>query len=172
MFNHLSFSQTQYHNIFKIIAVCVFETTLIHDLLDIFSTGDIHISVKEYINDHMNDEAKHAVFFANILKYTWQNLQQDYKENIGNQMGLFLKSYLSLNASKNFNINILNEVFDNHKIEEIISSIYDNFEISPDIPAVRSVLIALKNALLLEDSHVLNSLEAIGWKIKIKKDQT
>ena len=87
-------------------------------------------------------------------------------------MGLFLKSYLSLNASKNFNINILNEVFDNHKIEEIISSIYDNFEISPDIPAVRSVLIALKNALLLEDSHVLNSLEAIGWKIKIKKDQT
>lgn len=131
----------KYHDIFEILAVCIFETTLVRELIEFFDSKDIHPSVKYYINDHMNDEAKHYGFFYDLLCYTWNNLSDKYKENIGKHFADFVKLYLNINSEKNFNIQVLIHLLkDEARARQLVNNLYHGFDITPDIPIVKNVL--------------------------------
>ena len=49
----------EYRGLFEIMAVCIFETTLVRELVEFFNDTEVHVSIRYYVNDHMNDEAKH-----------------------------------------------------------------------------------------------------------------
>ena len=153
----------KYHDIFEIIAVCIFETTLVRELVEFFNSDGVHPSIKFYVNDHMNDEAKHYGFFFDLLCYTWQRLPQEYKDDIGNHLASFVKLYLNMNSEKSFNYNILESLFqDKEKASTIIENLYKGFDITPEIPIVKNVLSVLQKSELLDNAQVKLGFQNIG----------
>ncbi|MFN8769349.1 MAG: ferritin-like domain-containing protein [Neisseriaceae bacterium] len=142
--------QPQYVKVFEIIAVCIFETTVVRELVEFFKDPQVHPSIRHYVNDHMNDEAKHYNFFYDLLIYTWSSLPNDCKENLGTYLATFVKLYLRTESDKNYNISILENIFkDEIKAKKIVEKIYKGFDISIDMPIVRNVLTVLKKANIL-----------------------
>ena len=156
----------KYRGVFEIIAVCIFETTLVKELVEFFYTDSIHPSIKHYVNDHMNDEAKHYGFFYDLLGYTWKNIPEDYRKNIGQYFATFIKSYLNINSEKNFSLELLTSIFhDQEKSEKIITELYQGFDITPEIPIVKNVLNVLRKTGLLEDKYINESFKKIEWNL-------
>lgn len=154
----------KYQDIFEIIAVCIFETTLVRELVEFFNSSDVHPSIKYYVNDHMNDEAKHYGFFYDILCHTWSNLPNDYREIIGGNLAEFVKLYLNIESEKQFNKQLLIYYLkDNETANKLIDKMYHGFDITADIPIVKNVLNVLKKTGIMDftsvkEQFVLNGL--------------
>jgi hypothetical protein len=156
----------KYHDVFEIIAVCIFETTVVRELVEFFNNDKVHPSIRYYVNDHMNDEAKHYGFFYDLLYYTWQSLSYEYKENIGRHLANFTKLYLNVESEKSFNFDILVSLFkDQGKAETIINDLYKGFDITPEIPIVKNVLNVLQKTGMLDDTNIRLGFKNIGWSL-------
>ena len=155
----------KYHDVFEIIAICIFETTLIGELVEFFNVECIHPGVRHYVNDHMNDEAKHAVFFSKILRYTWNSILEDYQKVIGLVLPEFLLLYLDVKSDIEFNHSLINCFFSEDEAENIITNIYNGFKVNTQIPMVKNVLRVLKNAGILDNQNIVNSFNKIGWDL-------
>lgn len=153
----------EYHDIFEIIAVCIFETTLVRELVEFFNVPEVHPSIKYYVNDHMNDEAKHYGYFYDVLTFTWDNIPSIYRDEIGKYFGEFIKLYLSITSERSFNEVLLQSIInDNKKSTELINQLYGNFTIVADIPIVKNVINVLQKVGILENTYVRNSLVKNG----------
>ena len=153
----------KYHDVFEILAVCIFETTLLKELVTYFDSETIHPTIKYYINDHMNDEAKHFGFFYEILCYTWANLPEDYRQEIGSQLGKFLFLYLNVDGDRDYNTRVLAwAIGDNEKAKSLVEKIYQGFEISPEIPIVKNVLSVFGKSGILSHDAVRESFQVNG----------
>ena len=153
----------KYHDLFEILAVCIFETTLIRELVTYFDSDTIHPSVKYYINDHMNDEARHFGYFYALFCYTWERLSEDYKQLIGSQLGDFVTLYLNIQGEIKYNESVLAWVLaDKARAKIEIDKLYQGFEISPDIPIVKNVLNVLTKAGVLAHEAVRKGFQSNG----------
>ena len=158
--------EPKYHDIFEIIAVCIFETTIVKELVEFFNTPDVHPSLKYYVNDHMNDEAKHYGFFYDLLCHTWHSLSEEYTKNIGVHLADFVKLYLNISSEKAYNLLILKSILKNdEKAELIINKMYSGFAITTDIPMVKNVLNVLKKSGIMDNKLVKDSFIAHGLYI-------
>lgn len=158
---------TQYHDIFEIIAVCIFETTLVKELSEFLNNDDIHPSVRYYVTDHMNDEAKHHGFFLRVLNHTWEGLPKDYRCNIGKKIAEFIKLYLGIDSSKAYSIEVLNHILnDTQAALDIVNSIYDGFSITPELPIVKNILNVLRATGILKDEFVIDGFRQIRWAVE------
>ncbi len=150
----------EYRDMFEIIAVCIFETTLVRELVEFFDSPDVHTSIKNYVNDHMNDEAKHYGYFYDLLCYSWHNLPKDYKQQIGPHLADFVKLYLHINSEKLFNLNLLTSLIKDADLAvQIIDGAYQGFDITTEIPIVKNVLRVLKSSGILDDPYVVDSFK-------------
>ncbi len=143
----------EHRDVFEILAVCIFETTLVRELVTYFDSPNIHPTIKYYINDHMNDEAKHFGFFYEIFCYTWKNLPEDYRQSIGLQLGRFVTMYLNVESDIAFNTQLLSWILgDEQKAKVLVAGLYQGFKISSEIPIVKNVLNVLdKSGVLSHD---------------------
>jgi hypothetical protein len=141
----------------------IFETTLIKELVEFFNDEQVHPTIKHYVNDHMNDEARHYGFFYDLLVHTWNNIAEDYQEQIGQYLGDFVKLYLSINSDKNYNFEILNLLLhDKDRANSLIERIYQGFEISTEMPIVKNVLAILKRTHIMDCAFVKNGFVRQG----------
>jgi|TARA_R110002126_G_C10469531_1_gene500971 hypothetical protein len=153
----------KYHDVFEILAVCIFETTLIRELVTYFDSETIHPSIKYYINDHMNDEARHFGFFRELLCYTWANIPEDYRQSIGSKLGEFVTLYLNVKADIEHNTCVLSWVLeDSEKAKTLVEKLYHGFKISPDLPIVKNVLKVLTQSDVLSHEAVQRSFVSYG----------
>ncbi len=142
---------SKYHAIFEILAVCIFETTLVRELVEFFNSPSVHPSIKFYVNDHMNDESRHYGYFYDLLAYTWKNLPPDYQACIGEQLASFVKLYLHINSDKHFNLALLNSLFANEdKATMLVNQLYKGFDITPELPIVKNVIRVLQKTGVLD----------------------
>ncbi|WP_434347405.1 diiron oxygenase [Myxococcus virescens] len=155
----------KYHDVFEILAVCIFETTLVRELVEFFNSDNIHPSIKYYINDHMNDESRHYGFFLDLMKYTWENLPEEYRAAIGTHIAFFVKRYLNIESDKAYNAQLLGHLTGTSQATEQVAVLYKGFDITPDIPIVKNVLTALKNSGVANHASVRTSFNAIGWQV-------
>lgn len=156
----------KYHAVFEILAVCIFETTLVRELVTFFNSPEVHPSIKYYVNDHMNDESRHYGYFYDLLEFTWSKLPEAYRENIGPLLASFTTLYLNINSDKQFNIDLLTSLFnDSDKAENLVNRLYKGFDVTPDVPIVKNVLEVLKRTNILSHPHVLNGFKEIGWDL-------
>lgn len=156
----------KYHDMFHIIAVCIFETTLVRELIDFFNADNIHPSIRYYVNDHMNDESKHYAFFYDLLCYTWTNMPEDFQVAIGQQLANFIQLYLHIDSDRLFYIDLCASVFDDkQKAESIVNELYKGFVVSPDIPIVKNVINVLKKSNIIEHESVKSGFSKLGWKL-------
>lgn len=153
-------------DVFEILAVCIFETTLVRELVEFFNTENIHPSIKYYVNDHMNDESKHAGFFFDLLKHTWANIPTEYQDNIGEHLAEFIKLYLNINSDKIFGQDLLKRILkDESQSIQIIEELYEGFDINPEIPIVKNVLAVLRKAGVMENKYAKESFQKAGWNL-------
>lgn len=153
----------KYHAIFEILAVCIFETTLVRELVEFFNSPSVHPSIKFYVNDHMNDESRHYGYFYDLLAYTWANLPQDYQECIGEHLASFVKLYLHINSDKQFNLELLNSLFGNEeKAAKLVNQLYHGFEITPELPIVKNVIQVLQKTGILDHVSVKKSFNNLA----------
>ena len=153
----------EYHDVFEILAVCIFETTLIRELVTYFDSKFIHPTIKYYINDHMNDEAKHYGFFYELLRYTWGSMPEDYRQAIGSKLGEFVTLYLNIKGDIAYNTQILAWVLGDHeKAKSLVEKLYQGFVISPSLPIVRNVLKVLTQSGVLSHEAVHQSFMQQG----------
>lgn len=146
---------SKYHAIFEILAVCIFETTLVRELVEFFNSPNVHPSIKFYVNDHMNDESRHYGYFYDLLSATWANLPHDYQECIGGQLAAFVKLYLHINSDKQFNLALAHSLFENEdKAMKIVNQLYHGFEITPELPIVKNVIQVLQKTGVLDHPSV------------------
>jgi hypothetical protein len=145
----------KFWDIFEIIAVSIFETTLIRELIEYFNSPGLHPSIRYYINDHMNDEARHYSFFHYLLKYTWEHIPPNYREAIANIMLTFIISYLNIVSEKEFNMMLLDKILpENQELKKSINNLYQGFQISAEIPIVKNVIKVLYQTHILDDPIV------------------
>ena len=112
----------------------------------------------------MNDEGRHYGFFFDLLVYTWQSLDEEYKEYLGSNFANFIKLYLNIESEKHFNENLLNSILNDKKeSKRIVDKLYGGFEINQEIPIVKNVIKVLKQTKLLEDKYIKASFKEIGW---------
>lgn len=151
------------HPIFDIIAVCIFETTLVRELVEFFNSAEVHPSIKYYVNDHMNDESRHYGFFYDLLAYTWANLNADYQEQIGKQLASFVSLYLNVNSDKHFNLALLNSLLmDETKATRYVDKLYNGFEISSGLPIVKNVIKVLQCTNVLAHPEVTKGFKNLN----------
>ena len=154
----------QYRKMFEILAVCIFETTLIKELVEFFDSEDLNPSIKCYVNDHMNDESRHFGFFFDLMCDIWKRLPDDYRMSIGNQLANFIHLYLNIQSDKGFYFELLYQsTKDKAYSRKMIEELYVGFEITPDIPIVKNVFNVLTKSGLLDHSAVQNGFKAFGW---------
>lgn len=156
----------KFHDIFEILAVSIFETTLVRELVEFFNSEDVHPSIKYYVNDHMNDESRHYNYFFDLLCYTWSELPASYQFEIGQHMAKFIKRYLHIQSDKEYYHEILLHCFqESNKASSIIEEIYKGFDITPEIPIVKNVIAVMRKSGMLDNDAVRKSFESIGWKL-------
>jgi hypothetical protein len=159
---------SKYHDVFEILANCCFETTLVRELVEFFNAEDVHPSIKYYVNDHMNDESRHYAYFLDLMTYLWAELPEDYREAIGSKMGEFVKLYLAVESEKQFNAQVLTKVLSaRQRAEAVISTLYEGFDVTSDLPIVKNVLRAFGKAGLLDHPAVRCSFRRIGWDCEL-----
>ncbi len=161
-----SLLDNKFHDIFEILAVSIFETTLVRELVEFFNTEDVHPSIKYYVNDHMNDESRHYNYFFDLLCYTWTELPSIYQSEIGKHMAKFIKLYLHIQSDKEYYHQILRHYFpEPNKAASIVEKIYKGFDITPEIPIVKNVIAVMRKVGMLNNEAVKTSFESIGWKL-------
>jgi len=155
-----------YRNIFEVLAVCIFETTLVRELVEFFNSKDVHPSIKYYVNDHMNDESRHYGYFYELLEYTWNALSEDYKTTIGFKLARFVELYLNIESDKAFNLSVIQSLLsDENNAQLIINEIYKDFAVTPEIPIVKNVINVLKKTGIMSNLAVQSGFKSIGWQI-------
>lgn len=152
------------HSLFQLIAVCIFETTLVRELVEFFHSPSVHPSIQYYVNDHMNDEARHYRFFYALLEETWKKLPKDKCLTIGRVLPSFLKQYLDITSDIDFHRMLLQKwLRKDDKVEEALKEIYKGFSVTADIPIVKNVLKVLRTTKISETPVVREGLEKLGW---------
>ncbi|PJD91323.1 MAG: hypothetical protein CK424_07295 [Legionella sp.] len=153
--------EEKYHDMFEIIAVCIFETTLVRELVEYFDSKNIHPSIRYYVKDHMNDESRHYGFFCNLLRDTWANLPEDFKKNIGSNLAYFVQLYLGIHSEKAYNLQLLTHLWkDELKAKNSIDKLYYGFELSSEMPIVKNVLNVLRETRILDSEDVRQGFKA------------
>ncbi|BDM68928.1 hypothetical protein HEK616_24150 [Streptomyces nigrescens] len=156
----------KYHDVFEILANCCFETTLVRELVEFFNSPGVHPSIKYYVNDHMNDESRHYAFFYDLMTYLWAEVPEDYRQAIGIHLADFTLLYLSVESEKLFNIELLGSfIEDREQARTSVEALYAGFEITPDVPIVKNVLRAFRNAGMLDHPSVRAGFTRIGWTV-------
>lgn len=156
----------EFQQSFQLIAVSIFETTIVKELIDFFKNNNLNQSIKRYVKEHVNDEAKHYNFFSELMKYSWENYDAKTKKAISVKLITFIKRYFSINSWKDFSFNILNHfIKNNNKAIEINEELYNNFDVCPDIPIIQSTLDNIKKAGIADDPEFKKSLKENNWVI-------
>jgi hypothetical protein len=141
--------------IFEIIASCIFETAIVQELNDFRRDEEIHPSVQQYINNHVNDEARHHGFFYALLVYTWQQLPENYQQEIGSYLADFIALYLSITSEKTYNREVLKAYLkDDKQADILIDQTYQGFQLGLELPIVKHVITILKKAEILDHRFV------------------
>lgn len=154
----------KFRDAFQVIAVSTFETTIVKELIEFFNSEKLHPSVKEYVGDHVNDEAKHFNFFFQLMSYSWSLYDPETKAVIASKLIDFIIQYFSIDSWREFSATILAKTALAPEVaKQIIDELFNNFNVTMDIPIVKSVLMTLKKAGIADDIHFQLSLKNHGW---------
>lgn len=93
--------------LFELIAVCIGEHVLTKDLISIGKDSNVGEFFKVIMADHVLDEGRHAIFFANILEFVWAKMSESQRDCIGAILPEFMREYLRQDIQKDYDTAIL-----------------------------------------------------------------
>ncbi|WP_298774565.1 diiron oxygenase [uncultured Shewanella sp.] len=154
---------SQYHSAFQFICVCLAENTLTKDMIVMADKNETHPYFQKIIQDHLADEARHSGVFYNLLSYTWNNLSEDYKKNIGKVLAEFIELYLNLKVQIEFDKQVLKSIgLTIEKAEKALEDTYGAFKLTKHHPMLKNILRVLDKTKVL-DGYSYLEFKQRGW---------
>ena len=155
--------QSEYHDIFTLIAICLAENTLTKDMLSILNQHDTHPFIQRVIQDHVSDETRHAGIFFNILQYVWLKITDEYKYHIASVLVDFLCLYLDRKIQIGFDRTVLTSLgLHPDEADEILNDTYASFQLTRHHPMLKNILCVLSKAGVM-DEFVCPYFKHRGW---------
>lgn len=145
----------RYHSLFELIAVCLAENTLTHDIVGMLHQTETHPFFQHIIKNHLSDESRHSRIFFGILSFIWSNIPEDYRYALGNVLPEFLEQYLGLTVQIAFDKTVLiNMGLTLNDVDMVISDTYRNFRLTRHHPLLKNLLIILAKADVLNETNL------------------
>lgn len=149
--------EPKYQDVFELLAVSIFETTLVSELMEFSESEHVNSAIKHYVKEHMHNKVESHGFYYDLLCYTWNNLPEDYQANIGSHLADFIKMYLRVYLEKSFYLQILTQVLhDEVKARQVIENVFKEFDEAPDKTILRNVMTILKESGIMDSNYVKN----------------
>ena len=149
----------KYHSVFEFICVCLAENTLTKEIVTMIDKEETHPYFQKIIKDHLLDETRHSGIFFKLLGYVWSNLNEEFKQNIGEVLAEFIELYLDLEVQVEFDRKILKSInFTDQEIKEAISDTYGGFKLNKEHPMLKNIL------TILDKTSVLDKYTSAGFK--------
>jgi hypothetical protein len=85
----------QYRDGMELLAVAISENTVTAEVAAFSRDATLKRSVKGVMADHLADEGRHSVFWINLVKLYWAQLDDADRVALGEGLPVFLREYLS-----------------------------------------------------------------------------
>ncbi len=86
----------------ELIAVAISENTVTAEVAAFSRDATLKRSVKGVMADHLADEGRHSVFWINLVKLYWANVDEDTRVALGRCLPFFLQEYLTAELQLEF----------------------------------------------------------------------
>ena len=153
----------KYHDLFKLIAICIAENTLSFDIVSLIETEDTPVFFRQMLREHLSDEGRHSSFFSDLLRHIWSHLSDLMKNIISEALPGFLMDYLGTQLQQQFDTQTLLAMgLSQQDALEIIDDTYAYFKITRHHPMLKRILALLNNAGVF-DSVVSPAFKETNW---------
>jgi hypothetical protein len=146
------------HPALKTIAVCIAENSVTKELIDVHREEGLNETFHAVNSDHMVDEVRHCLIFADVLKHLWGILTTGQRRAIGVILPDFLGDYLTLSLQKQFDMQILASIGLNAaEIESVIAATHLDQDLASYRnvnPIVDKVVTFLRECGVLDDQEI------------------
>ncbi|BAZ71134.1 hypothetical protein NIES4106_59310 (plasmid) [Fischerella sp. NIES-4106] len=153
----------KYHNIFDLICICLAENTLTKEIITMTDQEETHPFFQKIIKDHFADEERHSGIFYKLLEFIWINLNEEYKEHIGEILVDFIEEYLGLTIQIKFDKQVLSKIgFSDEEASKIVEDTYGGFKLTKHHPMLKNIIILLDKTGVF-DQFTLPKFEEKEW---------
>jgi hypothetical protein len=142
---------TAWHEDFDIVAVCIAENTLTHEIVDLSRQTGLASAFTDALSDHLADEARHATFFRKVLDLQWRSIEEDRRAALGSLLPAFLSAYLNVGVHRSFDETVLRALsVPEGKAASILAEVHDCFTLAPQHPMLANILALLRKVGVLD----------------------
>lgn len=154
------------HPALEVVAVCIAENSVTLELININREHGLNRTFHAVNTDHMVDEVRHSLLFADVLKSLMTMLAPGQREAIGQALPGLLGDYLSLSLQKQFDALILRALdLTEAEVAEVIADVHLGQDLAAYRtinPIVDKVVDFLDDCGALADASVRQSFAARG----------
>jgi hypothetical protein len=135
----------------ELLAVAISENTVTAEVAAFSRDATLKRSVKGVMADHLADEGRHSVFWINLVKIYWAQIEEPAREALGLGLPYFLKEYLTNELQLEFDRRLIDALALPQKTrEQIASDMVGAYPITSKHPMIANIRKFLKMAGLLE----------------------
>ncbi|MFM2343899.1 MAG: hypothetical protein RLZZ210_507 [Pseudomonadota bacterium] len=155
---------TKYHAGMELIAVGIAENSVTADVAKFARDKSLKKSIQGLMSDHLIDEGRHSIFWSDIGKIYWQNIQEDEKIAIGQGLHIFMQRYLSFNRFADFQKDVVRELvksfsLDTDLADDIIDSIDFTMPMNKTHPMMQPIGLFLNRSGILQHQPTYECLK-------------
>lgn len=152
-------------NLYQFVAVCLSEHVLTKNLVYLKQESDLNSFFAQVMKDHLNDEGRHASFFAVMLQKFWHSCDINSKKQISLFIPQFIEAFIDNADQKEFDMLLLNSLnFKPNAVNEIILDTHYAYDKNKNV-VVQTFINVLKKINMLNDPTLNEALYANGFTI-------
>ncbi|WP_244832094.1 diiron oxygenase [Caballeronia sp. TF1N1] len=141
----------QYAAGMELLAVAISENTVTAEVAAFSRDTTLKRSVKGVMADHLADEGRHSIFWINLVKLYWSEVDEAAREALGLGLPYFLKEYLTNELQLEFDRRLIESLdLPRDTREQIANDMVGAYPITSKHPMIANIRKFLKMAGLLE----------------------
>lgn len=148
------YSEGNLQELMEIFFVIISETLISGFLSDIPTAKDVKPSIRAVVRDHAIDEGKHHVYFADLLRRVWPQLDKRYKKEVAKQLPNLIYAFLTPDIDS-IRKELTSYDMPRDHVEQVIAETYTKEIVSSHIAnSISSLTRYLRELGILDDPEV------------------
>lgn len=146
----------------ELICVAIAENTVTHDVAAFTKDDSVKQSVRGLMADHLADEGRHAIFWANLVRLYWQTASDEDRHCIAHVLPVFLQHYLTNDLQRGFDLLLIEHLDISAHAREVLQAEVSAlaFPITRQHPLISNIMGLLRRSGLLQTPCVAQALSA------------
>ncbi|MBU3627230.1 diiron oxygenase [Polynucleobacter sp. JS-Safj-400b-B2] len=150
----------EHHHGMELIAVAISENTVTADVAAFSRDPGVKRSIKGLMGDHLSDEGRHSIFWTNLVKIFWKNIDEKARIAIGGAIPRFLDRYLTNEIQREFDTKLIDSLNLHSSIaDEIKRDMSIQYPITSTHPMIENIKRFLERSGILEHQETKIKLE-------------